>query len=214
MALTFPGIVRYSIVADLNGEDCVNIIDIKLDPDVGAGSRADIIEDVAGDLLNQWSDHILPLLSDNYVAQEVRWVDLNNSNGTVGTISSTDGSTWPETGVSDGPALPNNVYAKVRKNLAERSRNTRSGLLRLGGGLEGWTQPGDGNRLTVEQQASINTQFENLKDGINGTENGWTRNIGVLHTTDGAATGFSFVSSFTADPVVGTIRRRMPGYGS
>lgn len=215
MALIFPDIVRYSIVGSLHGEECINVLDVKMEQtQTGGASRAAMIYETAGDLLNQWSDHIVPLLVSTYTAEEVRWVDLDSATGSTGARSSTDGSTWPESGGGGSNPLPNNAYAKIVKALDTHTRTARNGALRLGGIPEGFTAGLDGNQLNETARTNLTDAFENLKDGINGVLDGWTINIGVLHTINGEATGFTFVANFEPALNVGTLRRRMPGYGS
>lgn len=215
MALIFPLICRFTVVGSFAGQDCMNVLDCKVD-DNGGGflSRAERIHGLAGDILNNWTDHILPLLSTQYTALQVRWVDLDSAEGTTGSRSATDAETWPMTGNNPGPALPGNVYAKVIKQVQGKTRTQRNGVLRLGGLAEAATVSQDANRLEAGTIAEINAGFEDLKDGITGLAGGWDIETGVLHTVDGVATEWSPLSIFNCAPVVGTIRRRMPGYGS
>lgn len=215
MPLTFPNIVRYSVVGSLHGEECINVFDVEIEDTGGPlDTRAERIFTVAGDLLNQWSDHIVPLLVSTYTAEEVRWVDLDSATGSTGARSSTDGSTWPESGGGGSNPLPNNAYAKIVKALDTHTRTARNGATRLGGIPESMTAGLDGNQLNETARTSLTTAFENMKDGINGVDAGWTINMGVLHTINGEATGFTFVANFEPALNVGTLRRRMPGYGT
>lgn len=213
MALVAPSIVRYTIVGTLFGEDCMSILDFSITDEGLTVSRNEAIALGAGDLLNQWSDHVLPLLSSAYTAIEVRWVDLDTANGGTGSVSSTDGSTWPEEGGSTGAVLPNSVYCLMVKQLEGKTRTQRNGALRLGGILETHTTTNDANLLTTEFQTAVNGAFESLKDGMNGADAGYTGNLVVVHTKDDVYTGESEIASFSARPIVGTLRRRMPGYG-
>lgn len=213
MALVAPLICRYTIVGTLAGQDCQNIFDVRL-TDTGLPNRAEGLTTIAGDLMNQWSDHVMPLLVDDYIAEEVRWVDLNEEDGSTGSRSSTDSVTWPEPGGSVGAPLPNNCYAKMVKNLEGKTRLQRNGALRLGGIREEDTLAGAPNTLDPAFRAAINTAFEDLKDGINGQFGTATTNLVVVHTVNLEYTGYSEISNYACAPVVGTIRRRMPGYGT
>lgn len=212
MALVAPNIVRYTIVGTLGGEDCMNVFDIRITEDVLEG-REDAIPRVAGDLLNQWSDEIIPFLAAGYTATEVRWVDLDSAAGGTGSVSSTDGTTWPESGGSPDPALPNHTYAKMVKNLENKTRQQRNGALRLGGIVEAATAAGSPNTISAGSRSAYDAAFEALKDGIQ--EGGVTGSINlvVVHTVDLVFSGYSEIASFSCAPVVGTLRRRMPGYG-
>lgn len=212
MPLVFDGVVRYSVIGNLFGEDCVNILDVDISTGFGE-TREDACSDVAGDILNNWTDHILPRLSAGYEAREVRWVDLNSLDGSTGSRSSTDVETWPMTGSVAENTLPNNVYVKVVKAVQAKTRTERNGTLRLGGIPESATVGSNGNTLNTTYLTGISDAFEDFKDGINGgTDN--EVNLCVLHTVDGVATAKSTISRFNPASTVGTLRRRMPGYGS
>lgn len=213
MALIAPDICRYTIVGTLAGQDCQNILDVRL-VEPGILSREDVISEVAGDLLNQWVDHILPLVCDDYTFTSVRWVDLDTPDGSTGSRTSTDGTTLPAQGELVFDPLPNNVYAKITKNLEGKNRIQRNGTLRLGGLAEGWTDPAAPNTVATARRTEIQDAFEALKDGINEGVGGWSTNLVVVHTVDQEYSGYSEIANFTCAPVVGTIRRRMPGYGS
>lgn len=213
MALIFPDICRYSIIGTYNGEDCINVIDVKLSDNSGGASRATEVGLIAGDILNNWATEILPLMVPQYTFLEVRWVDLDTANGSTGSRTATSAETLPQSGTANPPGLPGNVYAKVVKTLDQKSRQSRNGVLRLGACPESGTAVDNTNQLTQGYRDLVTLSFENFKDGINGAETGGTRNIGVLHTVAGVATGFTFVANFNCALTVGTLRRRMPGYG-
>lgn len=208
-----PSVVRYTVVGTLNGEDCMNIFDYAITDVLLDGGRNEAIQVAAGDLLNQWADHVLPLLSTAYRADEVRWVDLDSADGTTGSRSSTDGSTWPDEGGTAGAPCPNHTYAKIVKNLQGKTRLQRNGTLRLGGLVESYTDAANSNLLTVDTQVALNGAFEALKDGMNGALSGYTGNLVVVHTVDDVYDGDSQIASYSAAAVVGTVRGRMPGYG-
>ena len=140
--------------------------------------------------------------------------DLDTANGSTGQRTSTDGSTWPKDGGQTADPLPNNVYAKVVKNLEGKTRTQRNGTLRLGGLPEGYTGATTPNTINLADRQAIDTAFEALKDGINEGGADASTNIVVVHTVNNVYSGYSEVSTFSCAPVVGTIRRRMPGYGT
>lgn len=214
MPLIVNGVARFSIIGSLFGQDCVNVFDVRLTT-TAPTSREDACFDTAGDILNNWSDHILPRVSAGYEAREVRWVDLNSEGGSTGSRSSTSDTTWPENGAVEENTLPNNVYVKVRKVLEGKTRQQRNGTTRLGGIPESATVGADGNVLNTTYITALNDAFEDFKDGINdGTPLGTSSELVMVHTVDGEADGYSVISSFAVTSVVGTLRRRMPGYGS
>lgn len=213
MALIAPGVARFSIVATLLGEECVNIVDCDIDTATGE-TRDDACFGVAGDILNNWSDHLLPVLNAVYEPQEVRWVDLNSESGSVGVRSTTDANEWPDHGALGAAPLPGNTYAKATKVLRDRNRGERQGMMRLGGLTETDTDAGNGNRLTNAKVSDLNAALEAFKDGVQGGEvTGRTVNICVVHTLDRAFVSRSLLSSYQVQTVVGTLKRRMPGYG-
>lgn len=213
MPLIAPDICRYTIVGSLAGQDCVNVFDIRI-TETGVLTRSEVLFEVAGDLLNQWSDHVLPQLTNDYTAEQVRWVDLDSADGGTGARSSTDGSTWPETGAGTSPPLPNNTYVKMVKVLEGKTRTQRNGALRLGGISEVDTLGANPNVLEPASIAAFNTAFEDLKDGINEGLGPYSVNLVVVHTIAGEYDGYSEIATYQCASTVGTLRRRMPGYGS
>lgn len=212
-ALVEQWVVRYTIVGTLGGQDCMNVFDIYVGDDV-IGERSTAIEQCAQDLLNQWDDHILPVVVNDYTAVQVRWVDLDTAEGETGSISSTDENTWPKDGSVAGDPLPNNAYAKVVKNLQGKTRTQRNGATRLGGLAEGYTGATTPNTLNLADRTAITDAFQSMQDGIEAAGSEALTYFVVVHTVDGVATGHTRVASFSCAPVVGTIRRRMPGYGT
>lgn len=217
MPLVFPNIVRFSVVGEVQGEACVMVLDTQVEYDFpgppGIG-REERIFDVAGDILNNYTDHLLPLQNWAYQAQEVRWVDLDSEDGSTGSRTSTSAESWPQVGAVEAAGLPNNVYAKVRKTIAGKSRQARQGVTRFGGLSEANTGTENVNVLTPTFVGQVNDGFEAFKDGVNGTGvDAYTINLGVLHTVNAVATGWSPISTWQCQSTVGTIRRRMPGYG-
>lgn len=208
-----PNVCRFSVVGDYAGEDVVNIFDVLI---TGLGgsttSRTEAIPTVAGDLLNQWSDHVLGLLQPEYTAREIRWVDLDSEDGITGSVSSTDGSTWPEAGGQSGTGMPGNVCVNVRKLIAG-TRGRRAGMTKLSGISEGYTLDGSPNLLDPAAATAINNAFEDLKDGINGATD-YESNLVVVHTIDDVFDSTSPITNFQCRQVMGSLRRRMPGYGS
>lgn len=216
MPLVWENIVRFSVVGRYSGQLMVNVFDVELiGSDAPGRTRADDAYLVAGDILNNWTDHVLGLMTQEYEAREVRWVDLDSLSGSTGSRSSTDTNTWPMAGTNTGTGFPGNVYARVIKQLEGKGRQARNGITRLGAVPENVTGGTNVNVITLAGYVdAVNTAFEDFKDGINGQNTfGETRNLGVLHTRNNSATGFSRITDFALDTRLGTLRRRMPGYG-
>lgn len=215
MALVTPRIARFAVVQSFNGQDVINILDVDINTTSSVTSREEACFAVCGDILNNWNDHILPAQVNGLQAIEVRWVDLNSLDGSTGARSSTSAETWPANGGLTGAPLPNNVTIRIRKNLQGSTRVTRRGEVRLAGGEEAYTGP-DGITLTPATVSGLNDRWEDFKDGINGTRvvEGYEVNLAQVHTVNEEAVGHSIISTFEVVPVVGTQRRRMPGYGT
>lgn len=216
MPIIEPLVARFVVVGALNGQDCMNVLDAEINTLDSAKPRDEACYDLAGDLLNNWTDHVLNIVSVNYVAREVRWVDLNSETGSTGARSSTSAESWPQAGTTTGSMTPNNTCAVMKKNLQGAGRTTRSGAVRVGGIPETATLP-DGVTLTNDYIGWLNDGFEQIKDGINGVHPGptaWESNLCQVHTRNGVATGHSIISTFSCHSTVGTQRRRMPGYGT
>lgn len=212
MPLVAPGVCRFSIVAQNLGELCVNIVDVDIDAGVGT-TRNEAIFGVAGDILNNWTDHVMPLLSTTYVAFQVRWVDLNSAEGTVGSRSSTDAEVWPALGGVGSPPLPASVYARAYKRLVDRVRGERQGMMRIGGLNEINTDAGNGNLLSNGFVEDLTNGLEAFKDGVNGGSVGGSINIVVVHTVAGVYSSHTVLEEYVVTNLVGSLRRRMPGYG-
>lgn len=217
MALIAPGVCRYSIIGTVDGQDVINVFDYLVDTTGDVNDRPGAINGIAGDIINNWTDHILPGLSASYSALEVRWVDLDDADGTTGSRSSTSNETWPQPGLVSGAVLPNNTCALVVKRLEGKNRQQRNGLTRLGGIPEAFTVPGSGNFLTSDAVTGYTDSLNEFLSGTNdaeGPEIGAQRQMCVVHTVEQVYSGVSGVLDFSCKSNVGTIRRRMPGYGS
>lgn len=214
MPITVPDVCRFSIVGTLDGQECINTLDCLITPDLPLpGPRDPELFAVAGDILDNWTDHILPLLQPEYVAQEVRWVDLDSPSGTTGSRTSTSAETWPQPGTQSGFCMPNMVAIRVRKGITGR-RDVRAGSLFVGGVSEGYTLDGTPNILDPAAVSALNEAFEDFKDGVQGIVANYTRQFVVVHTRDGEYNGISHLTQFQVQRQLGTMRRRMPGYGS
>lgn len=212
MPIVAPGVVRYVVEGSLYGQDCFNIFDYNISDEGIGTSRNDAIEQGAGDLLNQWNDHILPLVSNLYVAERVSWIDLDSLTGTTGGRTSTDGSDWPANGGSAESPMPGNVCMRIRKNISG-GRGRRAGQLKLGGVIESWSSGAQPNVWQPNVIGIVADAFEALKDGMNGAAD-FTGNLVVVHTVDDVYVADSNITSYQPVAQIGSQRRRMPGYGS
>lgn len=217
MTIVLPGVCRYSVLGTYAGQDCVNIVDMQIDTTGGGMSRETAIFNIAGDILNNWTDHVLPGICPPYVAEAVAWVDLDSADGVTGQRSSTSNETWPMEATGNGPALPGNTAIKVIKEC-EGGRRTRNGRMFLAGVSEGDTGTGpEANRFAAAAAAATTGRLADFLDGINDTEGvvvGYQRKMVVIHNASGTAPSYSDVTALVASRELGTMRRRMPGYGT
>lgn len=211
--IVIPNIVRYAVNGSYAGETVANILDMEVvvtsEP---IDDRAEAIFEVAGDILNNWDDHLLNLATERYTATSVSWVDLNSFDGETGSRSSTSANTWPAPGRNTGTGMPGNVSCRVEKNQSG-GRRTRNGRMYLVGHSEQGTDVNSPNLWTSAHQAAVNETVSDFLDGINNEAgpDGREQALVVLHTPEGAAVSSSLVTSLTCRPVVATQSRRLPG---
>lgn len=212
--LIVDGVVRFSVIAEQEGQEIVNVIDVDVHTGIGE-TRAEAAERLCGRLLNCWHEYVLADLSARQSAQEVRWIDLNSEDGSTGGRSSTSEHTWPAVGGNNAAAFPNNVVLRLRKNLENSSRVTRRGELRLCGLTEDATA-GSGNTLIAEYITGWTQNMEDFLEEFN-SEGGvgeTQHEVCQVHQRRGEDPTKSKVLSMTPIGTVGTQRRRMPGYGT
>lgn len=215
MALIAPGVCRYVVHGRYGGQEMLNIIDMQIDTTGTVNSRHDAIATVAGDIINNWSDEILPILSASYTVESLTWVDLDEADGETGIRTSTDGSSWPEVGGQSADGFPGNTYLKVTKVLENKTRQQRNGTLRLGAIPEGATSPGSVNVVNDPGYLSLlQPALDAFLSGITDQEpEGVQQQMVVVHTVNDVFTSYSGVESLLSTNRLGTLRRRMPGYG-
>lgn len=211
-AIVAPGICRYSINGTLDGQPVVNVLDLNIS-DVVNGSREDAVATACGDIINQWADHVLPLVTDEYRFDSVSWVDLDSIDGSTGERSSTDGTTLPQNGGDAGACMPGGVALLVRK-IGSGGRRERNGRWYIAGISEGVTALGTVNTVNSGYVALANTAFESVRSGLEGAEgpgiNGvsYTSSPNIVHTVDGVYVGKSRITTLSVDDRLATQRRR------
>lgn len=211
-----PDVCRYSVNQTYNSRPTVNVIDmVVLDQSGGTFSRDDAVNATAGDILDAWDQYVLPCQSASLQALSVSWVDLNDLDGSVGSISSTTDSTWPAFGTVTGQGLPANVSCLVTKRTNSR-RSSRDGRMFLGGLAEAST---DGSYIPTATLNTWITRFGDFTEAL--TETGTisvyqnfptvvhTRNEGTPTNPDIVYTGNTQITSFAPQPLLATQRRRL-----
>lgn len=208
-----PTICRYAVQALFNSRPVVNILDMHIDTTGSSEDRETAIFDQAGIILNEWDDRVLPLLTNQYVAQKVSWVDLNSLSGTTGERSDSGGHTWPQPGGSSDGSTPGNVAYRVNKQTSSE-RGARQGRMYLCGVGESANENANGNEVHSTIAATMNTMLDGLLPALNQTEGGpsdFTSALHVVHTVDGAFSSSSEVVQLVIDAVFGSQRRRLRG---
>ncbi len=212
MALVFPNICRYVIEQTFLGRPAINILD--MDVQEHEISRAEAVFNVAGDIINNWDDHVMGALAEGVSFNAVSWVDLNTPDGPTGRRTSTSDTTLPKAGGASGNTSPASVAMLVSKQTVS-ARGQRQGRWFLPGVTEQWL---NGNTIESSFIASVNTGLQSFLDGVSDEVpiEAVAKFPVVLHTTtkgvDGPipplAVGASRVLALTADSRVASQRRR------
>lgn len=127
MPIVAPDVVRYSINGNYLNRPAVNVLDMVVrSQDSEAQPRDEIIESVAGRLINQWVDNVMTRFNASYSFESVSWVDLNSVDGQVGSRTSTDEYTLPRAAVGAGQPLTAALAMLVEK-VTQRQRGSRPG---------------------------------------------------------------------------------------
>lgn len=217
MVLIAPGIARYTVNGTYAGAAVANIIDMQIDTTGGTTTRAEGLDDVCGDILNNWTDHIIPLVADDYVATSVSYVDLDSSGGATGERSSTSAETWPASSTNTGAPFPANVSVLVTKQIVG-SRGRRNGRMYIVGATEALTDLAAPNTIPGGSITTWNTALASFLSGINDAVGGALdvqRKMVVVHTQRPTPTsepvynGYSDVESLTLQATLATQRRRL-----
>lgn len=192
MALIVPNVCRFTVHSTYSGSNLANIIDMRIS-NLGIGqTREAAIANQAGDIVNAWSDNILPILVNDCVAQSVSWVDLNSIDGSTGETTTGGDETWPQGGAtSSTPGLPAGTSALITKVAPGGGRSTRNGRLYLAGISEGATDDPNPSNLTAAAQAAVTAAFEQFSSDVSNSEivEGYDSNMVVVHTRNVAPPG-------------------------
>lgn len=127
MAIIFSeGVTEVAISHSVSGRSAVNVWHIRKDPfDVSDALGS------ATDVLNNWQDHIIPLLTSNVTLLGAAWRSLDRSSGISGFLLP-DGDK-PDVGEQAGAASPPNVCWLIRKQVDTRGRGERNGRCYVSG---------------------------------------------------------------------------------
>lgn len=205
-----PGVCRFAVNQRIAGQQVVNIVDMQIDTTGSEVSRADAVFEVAGDILNNWTDHILTLQVDELQAESVSWLDLDSLSGSVGERTSTSAEVWPQGGTQTTQAvLPSLVALRIDKNT-EGGRGTKKGRMYLSGMNEGATDAGVAlswsSGFLPAAQAGVDAFLAGINDqDIGGVPLAVQRQMVVVHATAGT---YSEVRSLSVNPLISTQVRR------
>lgn len=212
-ALVAPGICRFTVNGTYAERPIANIVDMQIDTTGTTTDRDDACFRMAGVLLNQWTDDILPLVADNYQATSVSWVDLNSLTGSTGERTSTDAETWPASGEGTQAANSSAIAFRVDKSSVAR-RGQRQGRMYLVGVPESATEDGSPNTLIGGVVTAMNSALASFLDNIRQEDadpGNYQSRMVVVHTVEDVFESWSYVESLTVNGRLGTQVRRLRG---
>lgn len=221
-----PGVCRYTLEATLFGRSVFNVLDYEVDTTGSTQSRHEAIHDLAGILINEWIDSMIPLFASEYVAQKVSWVDLDDEDGSTGERTSSSGGSFPRAGGSFIQCSPSNVAVLVHKQIEGR-RDRRNGRMYLGAVPEDVNPNPTPNVFTSSKLAIYNDKVSAFLGDTNQTDpiggDAYGSRLCVVHITErypleekqeigtpkrGDHTN---VAALVCDPMMATQRRRLRG---
>lgn len=213
MPFVVPDVCRFTYVGHNEVRPWAVICDMQIDTTGTITDRNDAIVDQAGVLLKEWYDTIRPRISTTGVLDRVNWVDLDEADGSTGSITSAQGVNLPQAGTFTGEAAPANTSVLVRKQTVSR-RGARQGR-------SYWSPLGEagknGSFLTSAELTAWQTAMNTWKGDVE-QEGGaleFTSTLVVVHilTRDGdgnPATGdYTTVNTLAVDQKLATQRRRL-----
>lgn len=214
--LVAPSVVRFTIHGEVGGRPVNNVLDVVISGNAGV-NRTEAIDEVAVNLLNQWTEVILDRTTSSYTAEFISWVDLDSEDGSVGSYNATDDWTWPKSGGLNGERASGNVAILVTK-VTTASRGSRNGRMFLPPPSEDSTSANNLNTAYVESlQAGCSAFLENMTNTAIGA--GYQTFPTVVHTrTTGTGAnrvteylGNTQITDLFVNRLLATQRRRLRG---
>lgn len=166
MAFIVPGVAQFTIHATLGNRNVANVLHYFIDTTGTTEGRGDACEAMAGIILSEWSDSIKIGQTSQIVCQNVAWLDLNSEDGSIGSVTTGGGKTWPDDGDSATNPMPGNVAILVRKNITAQ-RGARKGRIYVPGVSEAYTSTGNGNTMDNATTAQWNTRVASFLGDTN-----------------------------------------------
>lgn len=203
--LEAPECVRYTLHGSYLGRPVANVLDMFIDQPAGSVSH-EIMFETAGDILNNWADHIVPGLSEHYTFERITWLDLGDG-GWTGERTSTSEHDLPLAGSETSQPISANTSMLVLKST-EAKRGERQGRMFLPGLVEQYVE---GNFITPSFVGPFNADgLQPFLDGISDEipSAPYSRYPVVIHTKGGVFQSWSRITALTLQGRVASQRRR------
>lgn len=180
-----------------NGRPVVNVLHVRREEDDPAES--------ARDVLNNWQDHVLNLLSGNYSLDGARFTDKESVDGVTGFVIPDPAKFL--VGQQPVVTLPPNNAVLIHKEIAS-SVGRHAGRIYLPAERESVYD--DNGLVGATALANYNTRMGTFFDGVSGALD---NELVVVHKRDAIAghSSVSVVSGLRCDPKIATQRRRLRG---
>lgn len=209
MPLIVDRVVRYTLNGRWsNDQRIATVIDMHVDEDALNVSREDAINNCAEDLRDNWQDHIVGGIQNNYTFEGISWVDLDSANGDTGSKGPNTGKAITGLNTSD-PALPPNICMLVRK-IVGGGRGIRTGRMYLPGLAENVV---DENGVVLAAGVTgWNTALQTFLSDITNVDDvqaDTAYHMVVVHQPEGLPASQSKVTALLAQPLIATQRRRL-----
>lgn len=201
-ALIVPKVCRYALVgAWPNARPIVNVIDMEIPDNVGE-DRVEACITVGEDLRNAWQDHVLNLVSQDYLFVRVDYVDLDSADGSTGTLSPDPGRKT-RGDINQAPLPPSD--AVIISKVATSARGQRSGRIFLSGAPEMYV---DQNGVLIPSYRTlVDDNMDNFLESISDTGIvGVEKYPVVVHARTSTS---SRVRSMPSTPLIGRQSRRI-----
>lgn len=209
MPLIVPKTVRYTLNGRwTNDQRIANVVDMHVDEDALALGRPDAINNAAVDLRDNWQQHIVAGIQNNYTFEGISWVDLNSANGQTGSLGPNTGLPFVGANTAN-EGVPPNIALLVRK-IVGGGRGIRTGRMYIAGLAENVV---DENGVVLAAGITgWNTALAQFLDDItnlDGVAEDTAYHMVVVHETAAGAVSTSKVTALLAQPLIATQRRRL-----
>lgn len=211
MPLVVPGICRFTLHGTMGGHQWANIFDMHIESG-GIGTRDNNVKDQAKIFLNEYIDHISPLVSSVSILEGCRWVDLDTAGGTTGdAVVATSPRGMPNAGDLSGDALPASVALLSRK-VVQAGRGKRKGRSYWIGCTEANS---GGNGPATAHVTAWTTGLGDFLSGVSQSGatsfGGYDSHMVVTHVSGSGAVSHDDVTVLQPQTVWATQRRRIRG---